>query len=159
MSSGMHIPFHPALQMQPTQLLRPETTSEPSASAEALWKIAVSTRRMVGLTTMTVPLSLFVQLLIEGHVLRHDAFASIGVSGYIEGVAHVGRAFMDALSSVSLVSGGWDFRLVILIGLTLILRYHLMKPLRTLERWAKYRIKAQRVPVMLKRRISKRQRY
>jgi len=162
LSSGVHIPLRPFLAAVPTRSSGDRYAEEISPFAEVVWKIARSARRTIAAITMTVPLSFLLQLLIEGGILRAEAFASLGVAGYIRNVSEVGRAFMDAISSVSLVNGIWDFKLVLLIGLTLVLRYHLMKPLREFERWAKYRIKMpdpQHDQRALKRRISYRQRY
>jgi hypothetical protein len=106
--------------------------------------------------TLSVPASYLIAFLIDGGVLRAKAFESIGVAGFLHSVVAPGMAMGNALFSAdfagnTFVHNGWNMMFVVVGVIALVLRYHLMKPIRGLESWLRKKCQpkqqTQQIPV------------
>ena len=102
---------------------------------------AIRTARIAfSILTLTVPLSYLIIFVIGGGLIRAQIVEGTWVMRYMQAVVTPALSLVDRIFTFRMVSGGWNFMLLVLAVAAFIVRHLIMLPAEAAEHWAKSRL-------------------
>ena len=125
------------------------TPSATGMSAEDAGKVssfkttyyAIRTGRILfSILTLTAPLSYLMIFIIGGGLIRAQVVEGTWLMNYMQAVVTPALSLVDRIFTFRMVSGGWNFMLLVLAVAAFIVRHLIMLPAEAAEHWAKSRL-------------------
>ena len=117
-----------------------EPPAAPDPKARAIYKAVKITRLMLSWGLLTLPLAYVLYFIVGGGIIRQQAIEGTPLMTFMRAVVVPVMQLVDRVFTVRLVSGGWNFMLLILAVVAFILRFLLLMPFESVEHKLRLRV-------------------
>ncbi|HXE91524.1 MAG TPA: serine/threonine-protein kinase [Terriglobales bacterium] len=112
----------------------------PDPKAKAIYQAVKTTRIVLSLALLTIPLAYVLYFVVGGGIIRQQAIEDTFLMSFMRAVVVPVMQLVDRVFAVRLVSGGWNFMLLILGVGAFILRFLLLMPFERVEHKLRLRV-------------------
>ncbi|MCI0356538.1 MAG: protein kinase [Acidobacteria bacterium] len=111
-----------------------------AASTRTIYNVVRGTRRLLSLVLWILPLAYFLYFIIGGGLIRQQAVEGTVIMGLIRALVVPVMQWVDSVFTVRMVSGGWNFMVLVLGFAAIVLRFVLLLPVETVEQKLRIRL-------------------